>query len=82
VLLSSKADPANKEDYEAANRILKNVAKLEIPTRGELIRITCSIGMAKYTDRHVSLLDLFKDADQSLYDAKRKGRNRLEIANT
>ncbi|MFC5402140.1 sensor domain-containing diguanylate cyclase [Cohnella soli] len=42
--------------------------------------ITVSIGMATYPNDSVSPEGLFRAADEALYEAKRKGRNRVEKA--
>jgi PleD family two-component response regulator len=44
---------------------------------GERISISISIGVAQRSD-YPSLKALIHGADERLYDAKRKGRNRVE----
>ena len=41
--------------------------------------LSCSIGLAQYDDQE-SASDLIRRADQALYRAKSKGRNRVELA--
>lgn len=44
------------------------------------VRITVSLGVSTFGGRAENLEQLLKLADQALYEAKNKGRNRLEIA--
>ncbi len=44
---------------------------------GEMLRIEISIGMAEYPGKKESIRDLISAADNALYEAKRKGRNRV-----
>jgi diguanylate cyclase (GGDEF)-like protein len=43
------------------------------------LNVTVSIGVAEKQDRHNSTQDIMKSADNALYKAKKKGRNRVEI---
>jgi diguanylate cyclase (GGDEF)-like protein len=61
------------------NRLLKEVRQSEpavdsMTNAGE--RVTISIGVASYNGGPVSVNELYKLADKSLYRAKRKGRDR------
>jgi diguanylate cyclase (GGDEF)-like protein len=44
------------------------------------LRVTLSIGLAHYNGQYRNLEELIKAADQALYKAKKKGRNRIEKA--
>lgn len=46
---------------------------------GEQVKVTVSIGLAEWQEGE-TLEDLLRRADRALYDAKDKGRNRVEIA--
>jgi len=46
--------------------------------QSEVIRVTISIGVAMLHDSDRTSLDLIKRADEKLYEAKHKGRNRVE----
>lgn len=64
-------------------RLRRRVADLNLGQPGEADvprRLTVSIGLAWSTARHVRLLDLLSAADEALYRAKERGRNRLEVA--
>lgn len=50
-------------------------------TRGGKIQITVSIGIAAPTPVRSGAHDVIRYADQALYQAKHKGRNRVEMAN-
>jgi diguanylate cyclase (GGDEF)-like protein len=45
-----------------------------------LPRVTISVGIAGYPDCGADLAALLKSADEALYEAKRLGRNRVEVA--
>jgi diguanylate cyclase (GGDEF)-like protein len=45
--------------------------------QGEQIHVTISIGVAMLGDQDRTSMDLIKNADAKLYDAKRAGRNRV-----
>jgi diguanylate cyclase (GGDEF)-like protein/PAS domain S-box-containing protein len=65
----------HREDAIAvAQRVLASLQpSFEID--GQLIRITCSIGIALYPEDGQDPVTLFKNADTALYQAKTKGRN-------
>lgn len=47
---------------------------------GDLPRITISVGVATYPNAGSAPLEVLKVADTALYEAKRKGRNRVEMS--
>ena len=66
---------------KAAERFRKAIANEEINTNQTLIPVTISLGVAIATgeeslDEHL----LLQRADEALYQAKHKGRNRVEVA--
>ncbi|MBF0379395.1 MAG: diguanylate cyclase [Magnetococcales bacterium] len=70
------------EDYsgrQLAEKIRQAVEKLAIQIPGEVLRKTISIGVAGYPSDGEDLWDVIKAADLALYEAKRKGRNRVEV---
>lgn len=66
--------------YKIAERLRAAVAAEPFPTdRGDL-PVTVSLGVTAVSSRTESLEDLLRQADRALYDAKERGRNRVEIA--
>lgn len=64
-------------------RLRRCVAELDLGRHADGAgpqRITVSIGLAWSTARQVRLLELLSAADEALYRAKERGRNRLEVA--
>ena len=74
----TSAQPAR----DAANRLRELVERrhFDIPQINRTIRITVSIGIAIYPMDGVTSADLIARADSALYDAKKKGKNRVAIA--
>ena len=62
----------------AAERIRKAIAAVELEKIGH---ITASLGVATYFEHTDDLEDLLELADRAMYESKRKGRNRVTIAN-
>lgn len=60
-----------------AEQLRGRVATEEFPEFGPAFRITVSIGIAEYTSEE-DVAQTIDRADQALYMAKRKGRNRVE----
>jgi diguanylate cyclase (GGDEF)-like protein/PAS domain S-box-containing protein len=59
-------------------RLLQEVAALNIRYGQEIIRITTSIGCTAWAGNDDSVSEMLKRADAVLYQAKNNGRNRLE----
>jgi diguanylate cyclase (GGDEF)-like protein/PAS domain S-box-containing protein len=62
----------------SAERLREVVAKTLFVQDGETISVTVSIGIATIDSRDTSADDALIRADEALYRAKRKGRNRVE----
>lgn len=62
---------------ELAERIRKKVSEATIDIRREATRTTVSIGVSTMPDDTLERDELLRRADQRLYEAKRKGRNRV-----
>jgi diguanylate cyclase (GGDEF)-like protein len=60
-------------------RIRAAIESLPFLVGEKQVRLTASLGCATY-QMHESLENLAQRADEALYDAKRKGRNRMQIA--
>jgi diguanylate cyclase (GGDEF)-like protein len=65
------------EARELAERIRVRLEKEEVEVRREPTRITISIGVSTLPDETLDREDLIRRADQSLYSAKKTGRNRV-----
>ncbi|MGD9211335.1 MAG: diguanylate cyclase [Desulfobacteraceae bacterium] len=61
---------------QAAERVRLNLMKKAVQTQNETIHFTVSIGICQLTSPETTLDQLMKKADESLYTAKRNGRNR------
>ncbi len=72
-----------KAGLEAAERLRKSLAKLEIKEIKEnkqTLAFTVSIGLAVMTSDDKEMVDLMLRADKALYVSKKSGRNRVENA--
>jgi diguanylate cyclase (GGDEF)-like protein len=78
VVILSSADLAAAGPI--AERIRNRVAEVRVEGFGEPIRVTCSIGVATSDTLGVWGEHLIARADAAVYDAKRSGRNRVQIA--
>jgi len=58
-------------------RLRKAIADLAVETTGSTLRVTASFGLAEKTDADDRIDDIIKRADDALYQAKQKGRNRV-----
>jgi diguanylate cyclase (GGDEF)-like protein len=61
-----------------AERVRLGVESNSIPINGENVHFTVSIGVTELADEDASFADILKRADQAVYTAKDKGRNRVE----
>lgn len=78
VVILSSADIAAAGPI--AERIRNRVADVRVEGFGDPIRVTCSIGVATSDTLGVWGEHLIARADEAVYDAKRSGRNRVQIA--
>ena len=69
------------EAYKLMERIRENMEHSVICYEGEEIRITCSIGLAKFLETD-TLETAIKKADDALYAAKHSGRNQVKTYDT
>ncbi len=77
VMLLVGSDEADA--LSVAQEIRKRVETCEFTTMGKPVEITVSCGITQFKGQD-TYLDVFERADQALYQAKRKGRNRCELA--
>ncbi|RJP51701.1 MAG: diguanylate cyclase [Anaerolineaceae bacterium] len=62
-----------------AERLRREVEKMAVPIQNSEIKITISIGISELDENTPTLETLIARADQALYSAKHKGRNRVAI---
>jgi diguanylate cyclase (GGDEF)-like protein len=67
-----------KEVYDVAERIREDIRHCVMNYEGNEIRVTCSIGLAKFLENDTMETSI-KKADEALYDAKNSGRNQVKI---
>ncbi len=60
-----------------AERLRRSVEQNNFKAYDELLRFTISIGVATFPEDAARGMELIEAADQSLYEAKQKGRNRV-----
>lgn len=74
----------NQQDSEAiATKAIQAIANIGLYVEGLEVSLTCSIGIATgYAQLDQSREILLKSADDALYLAKNKGRNRVQIGST
>ena len=65
---------------QLAHDLRQRVEEAKFVFQNERINVTVSIGVAKLLESHRSGLDLIRDSDERLYEAKRSGRNRVVVA--
>jgi diguanylate cyclase (GGDEF)-like protein len=72
------ATPLNQA-IEVATRLRQTIASLSIPTKVGPLTLTASFGVAQQNRlRDRTAWDVLNRADQALYEAKRRGRDRVE----
>jgi len=78
VLILPETGP--EQGVETAERIRKQVAEQEMGSDGEPLRVTVSVGVASFPRDGEDPRSLMKRADAALYEAKRRGRNRVVLS--
>ncbi|MBK8009854.1 MAG: diguanylate cyclase [Deltaproteobacteria bacterium] len=66
--------------FVTAERVRRNIEELEVTHNGRRIPCTVSVGVAELVEETVRPTDLIEAADERLYMAKRRGRNRTEAS--
>ncbi|MEW6067751.1 MAG: diguanylate cyclase [Nitrospirota bacterium] len=64
---------------EIAERVRLSVEKFEMPVEEDIVKTTLSIGVAEFNPAREDIEGLIKRADNALYMAKDKGRNRVYL---
>ena len=63
---------------EIAERIRRSIDAVSFRPNGKACPLTVSVGGATF-ERQIPFSELFRIADQRLYDAKKAGRNRVKL---
>lgn len=70
-----------EEAIEVINRILEQFKKIDFVEQDKTFNVSFSAGVYMVSNPDEGCLDILKVADQALYEAKEKGRSRVEGAN-
>ena len=62
-----------------AERIRERIERELIQGEFGRVRVTASLGLATWPEHGDAMEDLLEHADQALYEAKKNGRNRVEV---
>jgi len=54
-----------------------NNLKFELRKKSKTLKITCSFGIASFSEKASNTIDVFNAADQALYQAKKNGRDTI-----
>jgi len=65
--------------FETANRIQESLARHCRVINNKEVCTTLSIGISVLSDKHHNFDQLINDADLAMYQAKKNGRNRIEV---
>ena len=68
-----------KATPESAHRKAEAICSAIREDRDKLLEVTASLGVAFFPDHAADAESLLRAADEALYEAKRKGRNRVKI---
>ncbi len=69
-----------EKGVEAAERIRSRVAEQRFEGEGEPIEVTISVGVASYPESGEDAETVIRNADEALYEAKKRGRNQVILA--
>ncbi|MBI3739734.1 MAG: GGDEF domain-containing protein [Chloroflexi bacterium] len=74
-------ETSKKDAHQIAARILKQWNETALMSdEGRTVTVSFSMGISSIHTRDQSITDCIRRADKALYNAKRKGRNRVELA--
>ena len=64
---------------ELAGKINRLIGDTRFEFEGSRVEVTVSVGVAEWQSHYEDPSDLFKAADDKMYEAKRGGRNRISF---
>jgi len=64
-----------------ANELLHRIRKFHVDFEDNALQVTCSIGICQFSANDIVFEDLIRRADELCYEAKRKGKDRVELGN-
>ena len=70
------------QGVQAAERIRASVAKEKIDAHGNSVTVTISVGVASFPEHGDDAQAIISRADTALYQAKRRGRDRVALASS
>ena len=70
------------QGVQAAERIRASVAKEKIDASGNSVTVTISVGVASFPEHGDDAQTIISKADTALYQAKRRGRDRVALASS
>ena len=70
------------EGVKAAERIRGSVAKEKIDANGQAVTVSISVGVASFPEHGDDAQGMISKADAALYQAKRRGRDRVVLASS
>jgi len=62
-----------------ANELLHRISRFELEYEGNRLNASCSIGLCQFRNTNIDFDDLVHRADELCYEAKSKGKNRIEM---
>jgi two-component system cell cycle response regulator len=65
---------------EVGSRIIAHCRTAEVETPQGTVKFTCSIGVTELVESDAALEDVLERADAAMYQAKRNGRNAVELS--
>jgi diguanylate cyclase (GGDEF)-like protein len=69
-----------EDGVQAAERIRHRVAEEKISSNGDSVTVTISVGVASFPEHGDDAETMISKADSALYQAKKRGRNRVLLA--
>lgn len=74
-------DIADEMELRSILRAIRSNIEMKCAEKSDGLRVTCSMGTARYPDDASDYQQLFRTADKALYIAKEKGKDRYVIYN-